>query len=248
MDTDIYERYERLFKLVDEHNRLNNKDFLTICPAIKGENYVEGGLMFVGRSINGWCPLRESMYDGEGIKSRIKRCEKCTLDWVVGQNTWNHCIESGCPYANRNKESVDGRNKTTPFWQMVKYICKRNGIEDDWYKKIVWTNLYKASYEDGGNPIGFYKDQVEICNYLLIKEIERYNPKQVYFITEHNRKKPTRSNRTWFCESYRDKDIHFKKVYNFLREKIEKKDIEVFVMTRPEFQNKDLIWDNKEEL
>ncbi len=247
MDTNLYEQYENLFKIVNEYNKQSKAKFLTICPAIKGENYTEGGLMFVGRAINGWCPLTESMNDGKGIKERIQRCEKCTLDWVVGKNIWNHCIKSGCPYANAKNEPIDGRNKTTQFWQMVKYICKKNEIEGDWYKKIVWSNLYKASYENGGNPSGFYKDQIDICKELLINEIEIYKPKKIFFITESNRKKPTRSNRTWFCESYPDKVTHFKKTYDYLKTK-DSKFFKVYVLTRPEFHNKDSIWENIEDL
>ena len=243
-DKGIYGFYEELYNKVKAQNEKEKVKPLTICPAIKGEEYKEGGLMFVGRAINGWCPLSESIRVEEGIEDRIKRCEKCTLDWVVGKNTWSHCIESNCPYAKAQGDPIDGRGKNSPFWQMVKFICKEEGITEDWYKKIVWTNLYKASYENGGNPSGFYGEQIEICNKILIEEIEIYSPQKIYFITETNRKKLYPSNRTWFCESYPDGITHFQRVYESLREK----NIEVYVLTRPEYQNKENVFNNKEKL
>lgn len=242
----IYECYEKLYEKLKEHNQKPNVKLLTICPAIKGAEYKDGGLMFVGRAINGWCPISESMGNENTIISKIKRCESCTLDWVVGENTWSHCLESDCPYAKAQSDPIDGRGKNSPFWQMVKYICKEEGITEDWYKKIVWTNLYKASYENGGNPSGFYGEQIEICNEILIEDIKRYKPKIIYFITETNRKKPMPSNRTWFCYTYPG-GIHFKSVYDYLRD--HKQGIEqVYILTRPEYHNKDEVFAGKEVL
>ncbi len=239
--------YEELYKKVIEANGTNKKTKkigkLTICPAISGEGYERGGLMFVGRAINGWCPLEGTLVDGK-IRERISRCEKCTLDWVEGENNWTNCKNNGCPYA-QIEGRLDGRKTSTPFWQMIEYISKKQGLtEKDWYKKIVWSNLYKASYANGQNPSNFYEEQVKLCNEILKKEIEYYQPSKIYFLTERNRKKPTKENRTWFCEEYKGTDLHFGAVYKYLRDR----KIEVFVLTRPEFQIKDEIYKAKQDL
>ena len=150
LHNEILALYEKLYASVDKANKSNKKTQrkgkLTICPAIKGENYQQGGLMFVGRAINSWCPLDGTVVDGK-IKERIARCEKCTLDWVVGENNWTHC-KGDCSYA-QGEDRLDGRKNSTPFWQMVRYICEQRGIKENWQKQIVWSNLYKASYENG---------------------------------------------------------------------------------------------------
>ena len=243
---DILNLYEELYKIVIETNKSNKKTQrkgkLTICPAIRGENYEQGGLMFVGRAINSWCPLDGTVVDGN-IKERITRCEKCTLDWVVGEKNWSHCKNNGCLYA-QDEDRLDGRKNSTPFWQMIKYICEQNGITENWQKQIVWSNLYKASYENGGNPTNFYNEQVKLCNEILIKEIDFYNPSKIYFLTETKEKK----NRTWFCEEYKGKyykeTTHFGDLYKYLRQK----GVKVFVLTRPEFQIKSELYKVKQNL
>ncbi|MGN1062076.1 MAG: hypothetical protein ACI4RO_03015 [Candidatus Scatosoma sp.] len=246
---EILELYEKLYKLVDEANEKNKRTKkigkLTICPAVSGSEYDFNGkgLMFVGRAINGWCPLNESMINTD-IKTRIKRCEKCTLDWVVGKNNWTNCRNNGCPYAQA-EDRLDGRKSSSPFWQMIEFISAKNGLKkDDWYKKIIWSNLYKASYTNGKNPTNFYEKQVELCNEILIKEIEYYKPLSIYFLTEKNKKQATKENRTWFCEQYKETTMHFKKLYDYLRNK----NIKVFVLTRPEFQIKDELYKAKQDL
>lgn len=248
LHNEILELYQDLYKEVINANAKNKKTrkkgALTICPAITGKNYKQGGLMFVGRAINSWCPLKDTVIN-EVIKERIERCEKCTLNWVVGKENWKYCNENGCPYA-QGEDRLDGRKNSTPFWQMVEYICAMNNITDNWQEQIVWSNLYKASYENGENPTSFYKQQIDICNELLIKEIEYYKPKSIYFITEKNTEgEMTKEDRVWFCEEYKNPKIQFKKVYDYLRQQ---KDIKVFVLTRPEFQIKERIYKAKQNL
>ena len=238
--------YEELYKKVNERNKILTDKKLTICPAIKGEGYEEGGIMFVGRAINSWCSLEESVGNG-GIKNRIIACQECTLDWVVGENNWKYCIAKNCPYALKENR-LDGRKSTTSFWQMVKFICEKKGLGSKWYKKIIWSNLYKASYEFGGNPINFYNEQVGVCNEILIKEIEKFKPKEIYFITERNENCLELEKRTWFCKEYKgkyyDKNTHFGKVYDELA----KKDIKVFVLMRPEFKNLEKVYKTKRDV
>ncbi len=235
--------YEKLYTKVKEANDRNN-DKLTICPAIKGENYQQGGIMFVGRAINSWCPLDGTVVDGQ-IKERIEKCEKCTLNWVVGEKNWEYCRKNECRYA-QGEDRLDGRKNSTPFWQMVRYICEQRGIKENWQKQIVWSNLYKASYENGGNPTNFYEEQVDLCREILINEIEFYKPSEIYFLTESNKKHPTKKNRTWFCEEYKNPEIQFKEVYDYLGAR--QKNIKVFVLTRPEFQRKSELYKEKQNL
>lgn len=241
MNAELKNLYLDLYKKVIEKNNKNEKKVLTICPAIKGEQYKNGGIMFVGRAINGWCPLQGSVKDDD-IISRLEKCEGCTLDWVVGENTWTHCVNNCCPFAREGK--TDGRASLSPFWQMVKFLCEKENLGEQWYKKIIWSNLYKASYVIGGNPVDFYKDQIKECNDILIEDIKENKPSKIYFITEKN-SADNKSKRTWFCDKYKDQGLTFKSVYEYLEKNGQ---IKVFVLTRPEFQDKDEIYKNMENL
>ena len=222
--------------LYDEVVKFNNryKHQLTICPAIKGKNYKDGGIMFVGRAINGWCPIKDSLGKNETIIERLERCEKCTLDWVEGKNKWTYCKANKCAYAKDKKE--DDINNITQFWRLVKYICEKNNISsEDWYKNVLWTNLYKASYQEWGNPPnGFCEKQKDICNSILINEIDEYKPQKIYFITETNE----REERNWFS----------KKDFGEVYKNLENSGIEVFVLTRPEKHKIEEIYNRKQDI
>lgn len=235
IENKLNELYGELYEIVAKRNEKSSKyGDLTICPAVPGSEYnsQNGGIMFVGRAINGWCPLP----DNNAIE-QLQKCANCTLNWVIEGGDYSLCAKNNCEYAK--SQSSNPHSNMTPFWNLVKYICEQpeNNISKDWLKKIVWTNLYKASYVEGGNPVRFYKPQLDLCNKILIKEIELYKPKKIYFITEPNRRKETKTKRTWFCEN------DFKKVYDYLKNQ----NVEAYVLTRPEFKNLKDVWDNKEE-
>lgn len=265
----LLDLYKPLYDLVVKKNlKIANrkKGPLTICPAIKGKNYKEGkGIMVVGRAINGWCPLND--IKEEAFLKRLELCSECTLDWVVARTAsdrWLRCKENLCPFVDN--EPADGRSPITPFWQMVEYIyyqkvCKdlnKNPYDEivkkaydeivkNAYDEIVWSNLYKASYAYGGNPAGFYEEQAELCNKILIQEIIKYKPSEIHFITEKNGRKPGKQSRTWMCDSYQTK-AHFKELYDFLEDKENDWTKKVAVYNRPEFHCKEEIWRSREHL
>lgn len=228
------ENYLKLYDKVVEYNKNHKK--LTICPSIKGQYYdtCNNKIMVVGRAINSWCPIEGSLGENETIIERLERCERCTLDWVKGKNKWMYCNANNCPYAKDKQE--DGKKNITQFWRLVIHICEKNNISDeDWYKNIVWTNLYKASYQEGGNPSnGFCASQKDVCNSILINEIEEYKPQKIYFITETN----GREERNWFC----------KKDFGEVYKKLENSGIEVFVLTRPEGHKIEKIYNSKQDI
>ena len=243
IDTRIREKYIKLSAIVQKWNDKPKKNGeMTICPAIAGTKYQAGGIMFVGRAINGWCPLKQS--DNPYV-NQLRHCESIGLDWVIGNHDWGRCRE--CQHGKLVGNSATSHSCMSPFWQMVKYICEKEGLVENWLDKIVWSNLYKASYVEGGNPTGMYRQQVGICNELLQLEIEKYKPRAIYFITETYRENPSASNRTWFCETYqKDEKLNFGSVYKYLRD--HKDEIKVTVMMRPEFRNKDNLWKLRQDL
>lgn len=249
MEEELKNIYKKLYKNVNDLNKERRKqdrvDFLTICPAIKGELYDTQNkkFMFVGRAINGWCELPDNESD---FQKMLDTCtNKCGLGWVIGQWDWYKC--DGCKYAEtkaKEKEGVYSNRTNSPFWQLVKYICEQEGIGDCWYKKILWSNLYKASYLNGGNPYDYYEQQILYCNEILNKEIEIYKPTKIFFITE-NFSMLKNCKCTWFCKEYVKKSIlNFRSVYNTIKEK----GVETYILSRPEFKSKEKVYQNRKNI
>lgn len=82
----------------------------------------------------------------------------------------------------------------SPFWNYSKKIWERlvNGKnaeetkwEDRWFENIVWSNLYKVSPADEGNPTDELQSvQRSACADLLLKEIEYFKPTHILFYTD----------------------------------------------------------------
>lgn len=265
-DEVLRENYAKLIKEVTEFNsNENNKDKLTICPAMAGSENAE--IMIVGRAINGWCSIKQVCTDStrsieEQTLEMVNRCSKCNLDWVVGKNYYTKCQKNNCPYA-KDKDNKDRRKKNKPFWQFAKFIVNKyfketnkEYKEEEWQKEIIWTNLYKASYENGGNPKKFYDQQVKICDQILKREIELYQPKIIFFITEKNHKDDKEKfDFSWFVE--RDENIKdvdksaFSNTYKLIREinnENNELNCQVFVTKRPEFRNFDELFKEMKSL
>lgn len=252
-DEVLRENYAKLIKEVTEFNsNENNKDKLTICPAMAGSENAE--IMIVGRAINGWCSIKQVCKDStksieEQTLEMVNRCGKCNLDWVVGKNYYTKCKDNHCSYAEEQKDE-DKREKNSAFWRFAKLIVnkyfedeKKKFIEGEWQKEIIWTNLYKASYENGGNPINFYSNQVDMCDNILKREIELYRPKIIFFITEKNhRNDKEKFDFSWFVE----KD--FPNTYKFIKE-FNAEDNEfgcsIFVTKRPECRKIEDVYNEK---
>lgn len=251
-DEVLRDQYAELVKkVVNFNSNEKNKDKqLTICPAMAGSETAK--IMIVGRAINGWCSIKQVCKDStksidEQTLEMVNRCGKCNLDWVVGENYYTKCNENDCPYA-KDKDNKDRREKNSPFWRFAKYIVENIMGEkykkDEWQEKIIWSNLYKASYENGGNPTNFYDEQVKICDRILKREIELYQPKIIFFITEKNHKDDKEKfDFSWFVE--KDENIKgenksaFSNTYKLIREFNNGKNelnCQIFVTKRPEFR------------
>lgn len=246
MNEELKGLYNDLLEIVRNYNQAlkGKKNTLTIYPAIKGSDHAK--IMVVGRAVNSWCPLQEDV-------EQIDICSRCTLDWIVNENYYTHCIKNGCKLAQKKQKEREANIKesgkkprkiisNSKFWQFVRYIVKwlrDNSDSENWTKEVIASNLYKASFQKGGNPKGFYYQQLEICDKILAKEIEFYNPEIIIFVTEKNSKKSSKFELTWFVEKDSSKSnknpekFAFKETYDVLRKKYADK----FLITkRPEMR------------
>lgn len=265
-DEVLRDQYAELVKkVVNFNSNEKNKDKLTICPAMAGSDNAK--IMIVGRAINGWCSIKQVCKDStksidEQALEMVNRCSKCNLDWVVGKNYYTKCNENDCPYA-KDKDNKDRREKNSAFWRFAKLIVKnyfedinKKFIKGEWQKEIIWTNLYKASYENGGNPNNFYNPQVRICDQILKREIELYRPKMIFFITEKNNKADKEKfDFSWFVKEDKyikgDDKRAFFDTYKLIREFDADDDeygCKVYVTKRPEYRKIEEVYNEKKSL
>jgi len=158
---------------------------LTGFLAMEGLSYRRGaGLMVVGRAVNGWTE--------EILPHALATVLECTRYAQVVQNSVNG--SNACPmlWVTKRWGPNDVYNtKRSAFWQSIRGVVRQLHIayvqdvdRDRWPSHLVWSNLYKVSPANGGNPIGPLCDvQKPGCIDLLELELETYKPSRILFLT-----------------------------------------------------------------
>ena len=237
----ILNGYQELIKIAIKNNKTSTKE-VTVCPTIRGS---EPKIMFVGRSINGWCNIIQNGEDK--TLQQLKVCRQIGLDWFVNPDTYANCTKLGCPLAKQQNcplakvKQAKAPISKSKFLKFIRYVCKQNNIDvsnNDWVNNIAWSNLYKMSYVNGGNPKRLYDVQKEICDNLLQNEIKYIKPKAICFITERKKNPNTYDSRTWFSPT------DFKQTYNYLKNN----QIDTYITIRPERTAFDRVFSEKRQL
>lgn len=148
--------------------------------AMAGRSY-DHGLMVVGRAVNGWA---EGILPSElGTSSTVSRYAQFVQDSVAGDGV--------CPML----WVTDGwgathcyNTKRSAFWRCIRGVVERLHIADTqqevWPSHLVWSNLYKVSPADGGNPSDrLCEVQLPGCIDLLRLEFRTYKPSRTLFLT-----------------------------------------------------------------
>ncbi|MCT4559933.1 MAG: hypothetical protein N4A41_01020 [Crocinitomicaceae bacterium] len=164
--------YEDLIDQVYTNRDQYSENITSVFAPAVGKDYNED-LMIVGRAVNGW----HFYLDKERPENKQELLEEIgeslkneNLDWV--SRDW------GDNEANYNP-------KKSAFWRVSKEIA-RYLIESDGdiLDRIVWTNLYKVSKADAGNPSTRLKSvQKKNCIDILKQEMNILKPKVVVFLT-----------------------------------------------------------------
>ena len=160
------------------------EDELTIFSASAGTDY-NGKIMIVGRAVNGWnhyLDPRSERSVQECICSIQNALGVESLDWVKTQ--WG------------SKEKYN--TKKSAFWRLSKAISAIANPSVEFHTdSIVWTNLYKAAKESGGNPSERLMNvQFDHCKKILDEEISFYRPEVIIFLTGLNWAKDFLTNAT----------------------------------------------------
>jgi hypothetical protein len=174
--------------LIDKYcrNDIDNKKLSGFFPLIGSEFEISPArLMVCGRAVNGW---RYSWNPSEGADSILNKIFRvpdadgqigCDMNWLQRSRE-----------KHRETLGKDGYNyKKSPFWMGIQeVVCALDAVPasgvNSWQKRVAWTNVYKISPANGGNPDHFMRaNQLEHCKNILAKEIDGLKPKHLLCIT-----------------------------------------------------------------
>lgn len=138
-------------------------------PAV-GHQYRRGGVMMVGRALNGWeettFATKQARSD-DGIVA-----EKCRKSFVFGPECPVSWVESNW---GRGQEYSTGRSA---LWRMAKKLIEFYGHSGEgWSGYLCWNNLMRLSPAPGGNPPAWSCNaQLPHARELLEREINLLAP------------------------------------------------------------------------
>lgn len=170
---------EVLAAVAQEAARLNNME-VTGFMAMVGRRYARA-LMVVGRAVNGWtrgvfpndlaAHATAEDYSHDVLES-VNGGEPCPMMWVT-----------------ENWGNDHGYNtNSSAFWRVIRGVVAKLNIADvgldSWPSHLVWSNLYKVSPAEGGNPgAPLCRTQLAGCRELFKLELQIYNPSRLLFTT-----------------------------------------------------------------
>ena len=185
---------EEILRPIGEASGMRSKPELCGFLACKGKLY-DGGLMVVGRAVNGWngsisfkdIALAENRRRFAKAVADSGQDGECPMRWVL--EGWGNTTEG---VYNTRKSA---------FWRVIKQVTHQvctGASEDDWASHLVWSNLYKVAPSEGDNPtVRQMKAQREGCKRLLRLEIEEFSPSRLLFLTGWDWAK-------WFLQEWGD--------------------------------------------
>lgn len=161
---------------------------LTSSLAFKGELYDTANvrIMYVGHAVNGW-------------EIDVSKCNslESTVDTIMSQSgaLESFVNKEGYPYIGENGKTRTYYHIHSKFIRLIKQILEYQNESDspttfdtwyddtkEWYKKIVWSNLYNIAPREGGNPDDqFIKMGMKQYTEIIRNQIEEYRPDIVLF-------------------------------------------------------------------
>ena len=129
---------------------------------------INTGILFVGKAVNGWFGKKYQSFE-----KLLNITNK--MQWVKDQ--WNR------------KKTKDSKKqpyitKRSAFWKVIKGITLEYYKDpNQWHSYVAWSNLFKKSPNDRGNPQKIDEKLKDLCKRILKAEIEILSPKYVIFLT-----------------------------------------------------------------
>ncbi len=172
---DIKLEYEKMLEPLKE--RFWSSE-LTSAPIMVGEKYnsctFNGKplrIMYVGRAMNGW----ETKWNEGTTKELVEQVFSNEMDMKI--------ISKGIA-TDENGNQIYNYNQS-PFWQLCHQLMNLFGIEENWSDYVAWSNLYKVSPMNSGNPNNeLIKKTIKHCTNILRREISHLRPTHIVFVTD----------------------------------------------------------------
>jgi hypothetical protein len=145
------------------------KEEICTFAAQTGKEYYDAvpKCLFIGKATNSWITNSKDineLFDPKNEDRIINRDNE--ILWVEANENPNY---------NTNNSA---------FWRVIKRCAKKLQGKEDWYNYIAWSNLYKISLWEGGNPDAHLKNiQQDMCVKILNEEIKTLKPDFVIFLT-----------------------------------------------------------------
>ncbi len=135
------------------------------------------GVLFVGRATNGWISAENNLDVLFGADDQAIFNREDQRQWI--EEKWG----------NPDEEDNNYNTLRSSFWKVIRMtsIQLYPELGEEWYRKVAWSNLYKAAPLEGGNPSNaMCRAQLESSQKILAKEIEILSPKTVVMLTGYN--------------------------------------------------------------
>lgn len=148
---------------------------LTCMPITVGDQYKESPirLMYVGRAVNGW----NNVWQKGTTEQLVEQVFERTQDMSV--------IMQGIVKYQKNGEDCEYNYNRSPFWQLCRKLLSQYEIRENWANHVAWTNLFKVSYSEAGNPnVKLIKQTIDSCSKILFYEVFCEMPTHIVFVTD----------------------------------------------------------------
>jgi hypothetical protein len=154
--------------------------------SMRGEEYNCGTrrFMLIGRATNGWGALTTKSATAFGEAAQNEFDDHGRWNWIESID--------GTLYSTHDKDKTNLSKRyciyKNPYCYYSKAIWSRlpGTFQDNeiWMKSIAWSNLYKVSPIECGNPsIRMQEIQLATCKEILKRELEIYKPSHILAIT-----------------------------------------------------------------
>ena len=201
MDNQLKELYKELLSIKLKngktiYDRITPSD-LCLAGHRVGKQYND--LLIYGQAMNGWQNGENLSIDAliDEIEAGASNHEE--LYTMVDYNGW-HGYMNGKPAKYHYKKSK--------FWKLNYLIItnaqdasldhfyieqpkneteRKNAFDSAWSQNVAWSNLYKVSYSEGGNPDPAIMNAInKVSLKIILREIEILRPKKILFNTGEN--------------------------------------------------------------
>ncbi|MCF8450207.1 MAG: hypothetical protein K9G49_10095 [Taibaiella sp.] len=173
------EEYKQLIQKLYTNKTVYRETKMCLFNSKKGKDY-NGKLMIIGRAVNGWGDPtknidKKAAHNPVFIDSVLDYLEKATGNFKEQMIAPDEGYSHNSSAFTRLKRSI--AHKLIP--------CPKSEANCN----IVWSNLYKVSPSDKGNPSPKLMElQLPHCINILKMEIEYYQPEVIIFLTSYRNK------------------------------------------------------------